>query len=373
MSKILSIFIAIIICSGILLADSYSLQFDGIDDYVNCGNDSSLTEFDRFTMEARVWLEDTNNDQKIFGKFKDWDNFYVFGVGGGCLYFQMEANAQLIGFFAGSIPSQEWVHLAVTFSKGNGGNNGTCYGYVNGEQVYIKEDVSDNPLSVSEPAFPFRIGVAPWDTNAFHVIGYIDEIRIWNISRSITDIQYLMEAYLAGNEPGLAAYYSMSDGTGTSLTDDSVNSNTGTLYDGVTIGNGPDWSVDSYRPAGDGTQWYHYQISELKHLSWMSKTTSLSNLYRHFIQTADIDASYTSVWNNNSAFIPIGTETHNFRGKYNGQGFTIDGLTIQRDNENNIGFIGYAGSVDIMNLGLTNVNIDGKHSLKIKLDISCDT
>ena len=51
---------------------------------------------------------------------------------------------------------------------------------------------------------------------------------------------------LEGNENNLKAYYKMSNGSGTTLTDNSTNSKNGTMKNGM---NSNDW-VDSYVPIG---------------------------------------------------------------------------------------------------------------------------
>jgi hypothetical protein len=63
--------------------------------------------------------------------------------------------------------------------------------------------------------------------------GQLDEVQIWSIARSAAQIQQVLFQPLVGNESGLAAYYRMSNGSGTILTDDSVNSWDGTLLDGA--------------------------------------------------------------------------------------------------------------------------------------------
>jgi len=357
MRKLLFILTLIAIWSGVLSAENYSLEFDGINDHVDCGNDPSLTEFDQLTIEAWVWLEDSGPDQKIVSKWKDSDNYYIFGIISGTFYSQINANGQVFSFATGTVPSQQWTHLAVTFSKGNGGSNGTSYAYVNGEIVYSNESVADEPISVNNPVFPFRIGAASWDNNAYPVDGSIDEVRMWNVVRTTTEIRNLMETPLNGNEPGLVAYYRMSDGSGTTLTDNSSNSNTGTLYEGGIVGNGPNWTDDSFQPAGDGSAGNPFQISELKHLSWISFTADAWNSY--FEQTADIEAAATSAWDNGSGFSPIGASGNSFHGSYDGQDFVIDGIFINRDSTNSVGFFGFVYAGNISNLGLTNVDITG--------------
>ena len=66
-------------------------------------------------------------------------------------------------------------------------------------------------------------------------------MQIWNVARSASDIALSMSGPLTGAEPGLAAYYRMTNGSGTSLTDNSGHGWTGTLLDGDSgvPGNGP--------------------------------------------------------------------------------------------------------------------------------------
>jgi hypothetical protein len=78
--------------------------------------------------------------------------------------------------------------------------------------------------------------------------GQIDEVRLWNIALTQEDILSTLYWPLNGDEPGLAAYYAMSDGEGLILTDDSGNGWNGTLHDGgdgvPPDGSPPEW-VDS--------------------------------------------------------------------------------------------------------------------------------
>ncbi|MGQ1948832.1 GLUG motif-containing protein, partial [Geofilum sp. OHC36d9] len=76
-------------------------------------------------------------------------------------------------------------------------------------------------------------------------------------------------------------------------------------------------------------------------------------------QTANIDASDTRNWNEGAGFSPIGNSTTRFTGNYNGKGYTIDGLTINRSLTNYVGLFGSASGVSIDSLGLTNVDIQG--------------
>ncbi len=79
----------------------------------------------------------------------------------------------------------------------------------------------------------------------------------------------------------------------------------------------------------------------------------------------DIDASATNgaagdVWYGGS-FSPIGTAASKFTGSFDGQGHVINGLTINRGTQDNIGLFGYAGDgAHFSNIGLSNASITGR-------------
>jgi hypothetical protein len=126
----------------------------------------------------------------------------------------------------------EWAHITLVHS------GGVLRAYKNGVEVGNTPSGATQQLGGS----PFLqiggvIGSQNWSFE-----GQIDEVNIWNIARTPAEIlQDLYQVY-SGSETGLVAYYRMSDGSGTSLTDDSAASWTGTLFDGTgVVGNGPLW------------------------------------------------------------------------------------------------------------------------------------
>jgi len=111
---------------------------------------------------------------------------------------------------------------------------------------------------------------------------------------------------------------------------------------------------------GDGTQTNPYQISNLNDLIELSETVSDYNSY--FIQTADIDASATLAMNDGKGFIPIGRlGLALFAGVYDGNGKTINNLTIKRPTEDFIGLFGYTNQSTLRNIQLKNASIQGNN------------
>jgi len=111
---------------------------------------------------------------------------------------------------------------------------------------------------------------------------------------------------------------------------------------------------------GDGTIDNPYQIATLDNLYWISQNNSTWD--KSFIQIADIDANTTSGWNNGAGLSPIGNYDTKFTGIYNGSGYEIDLIFINRPLDVCIALFGFTDGAKIDSLGVTNVNITGGES-----------
>lgn len=87
---------------------------------------------------------------------------------------------------------------------------------------------------------------------------------------------------------------------------------------------------------GLGTSASPYEVSSPEHLNAIRGATLLT---KYFVQTADIDLSSYTNWD------PIGDDVDGsrFTGNYNGDGYTISGLTINRPTEGEVGLFGCIG------------------------------
>ena len=118
---------------------------------------------------------------------------------------------------------------------------------------------------------------------------------------------------------------------------------------------------------GNGTDGDPYQISTLAHLKWLSEVANntghpshSSVLNAYYIQTADIDASDTTTWDEDTdgtmdGFDPIG-KVSDFTGVYDGRNHTISNLFINRPTEDAALFDSITGAT-IKNLSLAQVDI----------------
>ena len=111
-------------------------------------------------------------------------------------------------------------------------------------------------------------------------------------------------------------------------------------------------------PSGSGTSGDPYLIATLDNLYWVTQNSSSWD--KHFLQTADIDASSTTGWDGGAGFFPIGNNTNRFGGTYDGDGHTITGLYINRSSTTSIGMFGNTLYAEIKNIGLINVDVTGR-------------
>jgi len=208
----------------------YALQFDGVDDYVNIPDAPVLNITQQLTVEA--WFKTNvipSSDSKTIVS-KD-ENFEIHVLSSGNILWWS-------GPFGGShdiisnstINTGTWYHVAIVYNL----SSGTASIYLNGLM-----DVQTGTFgNLTTTSLPLQIG-ADQGYSGREFDGQIDEVRVWNIARSQTQIQQTMNHRLFGNEPGLVGYWRFDEGTGLLAGDSSGHGNTGTLT------NGPSWVPSS--------------------------------------------------------------------------------------------------------------------------------
>ncbi|MDP3830477.1 MAG: LamG-like jellyroll fold domain-containing protein, partial [Ignavibacteriaceae bacterium] len=204
----------------------YALKFNGTSDYVNIPYSSNFdVGASNFTIEAWVKrsvlnvrhniLERNALDKVITLYVGDDNKIYATTYGG---------SVSSTGIVSNQTVGTNWTHIAIV-------RDGTTHNlYVNG--------TLDNTLVGTLRNFnveaPFNIG--RWPGGGFYFNGMLDEIKIWDVARSEADIKANM--FKENNTAfRLKAYYKMSDGLGTTLSD-----NSGYNGDGSLVGN-PLWKT----------------------------------------------------------------------------------------------------------------------------------
>ena len=233
--------------TGGSIADTngFALQFDGVDDLLDCGNSSSLQiTGNKITLEAWINVSEFKN-QPFAGSVivKDQggiDAGYMIRCGGdGIVNFNIgNGSWHEINSPANSIHLNTWQHVAATydgiFMKIYVDGNLTAEANLTG--LNIGNAINSNLLIGESPGFSGRV---------FN--GKIDEIRIWNIVRSQSQIQETMNIplpseYYSSPDSGLVGYWQLDEGAGQTASDLSFFANNAVLGTSVNPDAGdPQW------------------------------------------------------------------------------------------------------------------------------------
>jgi len=123
----------------------------------------------------------------------------------------------------------------------------------------------------------------------------------------------------------------------------------------VLIGTGSAWAFSG---SGSGIEAAPYIITDVYQLQEMA-----DDLGGCYVLGNDIDASATSSWNGGAGFVPVGyyIDEDNFfpfTGKFDGQGYTLTGMYINRPTTNGVGVFGYLrDGAEVKNVGLVGADV----------------
>ena len=122
-----------------------------------------------------------------------------------------------------------WHHLAMSF------DGASIELYLDGVLV----DSTPHTGGANNPPF---IDIGRW-ANSGSFTGEIDEVRIWSVARTATEIADTRHQILTGSEPGLFAYWRFEEGTGQTSADSTGNGNTVILgADANAAADDPTWA-----------------------------------------------------------------------------------------------------------------------------------
>jgi len=233
LNTIVVLFILLSISStGALYGNNYALSFDGVSDIVKIGHmytDLSLSG--QWTAEA--WIKPFGNQAGVFqpnivGFPGRHPNLELCGNSKQCDS-PTKSLAQLRdrnnGYFTqvGNKPladtTNTWYHLSASW------DNKTFVTYINGEldvssqpynQGYVEPlnctfSLCDEGIDIGGYRYLSEAGTI--FTNQYFR-GLIDEVRLWSVGRTQSEIKATMNTVLSGGEPGLLYYWRFDEGMG---------------------------------------------------------------------------------------------------------------------------------------------------------------
>ena len=210
-------------------APEVALDFDGVDDYVDCGNDESL-DFGPGDFTASLWFKANImagmmvGTQINSGNYQGW---YLGSYYGNDLHFEVKDvdNRRTIANFEFT-DTQSWHHLV-------GAREGSLL------TVYLDGVNKINASGAGNIPFldKLLIGARPSPVSSFFN-GQISDVRIYNRALSAEEVEQLYKGYDIRN--GLVGHWPLNEGQGTTAYDRSGNGNDGILLPAI---DGPTWTT----------------------------------------------------------------------------------------------------------------------------------
>jgi patatin-like phospholipase/acyl hydrolase len=219
------------------------LTFDGQDDYIDFGRNDIGGVFAEgssgFTISGWVNPHQLTNKASTYGtrnvffarssdRFSDNFEFGISESGNLDVYIDEKVDNVIKTFGNGELTVGQWHFFAIVFNQGQ-------------LTVYLDEHEYAGSLagpSLNKATSAVTLGATLH--NNIYFTGQLANISIWNYPCSQTEIQTQRYQPLVGNEQGLVAYWTLNEGEGTAIRDQ-----TGNGYDGKLHGN-PTWDLAEF-------------------------------------------------------------------------------------------------------------------------------
>jgi hypothetical protein len=216
----------------------YELEFNSISlSYVDIPNASGLIANKiAFSTSGWVYPQTNNSHSGLFGFRNNTDaDFYLLqmtNTNNVEARFRNSAGLNFDIVAMNLLDFGQWQHLAFTY------DGSYIRLYKDGNLV---DSIAANG-TITQLNQSFKLGALDWQGTLFHMMGNLDEIRLWDVALSANEINNWMCVGVDSTHPNytnLMGYWNLNEGIGSYTDDQTANGNNGTLFGGTT------WQVSS--------------------------------------------------------------------------------------------------------------------------------
>ena len=229
---------------GVQMSAQNALNFDGVDDYIS-SNFQGISGSSARTVEA--WIRTSANTTPPSGGQKVIMDWGVFATGQRFTLNVLNSGTRLEVSGGGvtglvNVANGQWHHVAAVYDPAASNNVKI---YVDG----VLDIQSNLSTTVNSGSGSFVIGRRIDGVNNFD--GDIDEVRVWNVARTQSQIAADMNSEFCTIPAGLVAYYRLNEGTaagnntGVTSTFEDISNATGTLNNFALSGTSSNWIAGS--------------------------------------------------------------------------------------------------------------------------------
>ena len=217
--------------------NTLSTTFDGTDDFVDCGNDSSLNFSADDAFSFSVWFKkgSDSGSNTVFSKGLgaiNYDGYYMFALAD-YVYFRIRNNSSNFHQIKDNDthPLNTWVHYLVTYDGSRSASGGGLKLYKNGTLLTNVSKSGNFSSGSGQTIANFGIGARIIDSAA-HFNGNIDEVSAFNSELSASNVTTIYNSGTPNDISaisGLVSWWRMGDGSTYPQINDAVGSNNGTM------------------------------------------------------------------------------------------------------------------------------------------------
>ena len=216
----------------------YELEFNSISlSYVDMPNASVLiANKTTFSISGWVYPQTDNSHSGLFGFRNNTDaDFYLLqmtNTNNVEARFRNNAGLNFDIVATNLLDFGQWQHLAFTYDGS----------YI---RLYKDGNLVDSTAAngtITQLNQSFKLGALDYLGTLFHMMGNLDEIRLWDVALSANEINNWMCVGVDSTHPNytnLMGYWNLNEGIGSYTDDQTANGNNGTLFGGTT------WQVSS--------------------------------------------------------------------------------------------------------------------------------
>jgi len=205
------------------LVNTYSLSFDGTDDLVVIPNDSSIISTSALTVSAWIYADDLDSNLAILGRLNghkagNESDIGILANGSVVVQIVVDSTLRTLTSTAGDVSATTWHHVAIQAESGN-------------QKIYVDNTV----VATATTSGALGTGVEDIMIGKGYISGWsffdgnIDEVAIFDAVVSIGDLRDGSKPADLTGMSNLQGWWRFEEGSGTSATDSSDNSNTGTF------------------------------------------------------------------------------------------------------------------------------------------------
>jgi hypothetical protein len=238
--------------------NEYSLDLDGSNDYIDCGGDADFSFTDGagndspFSISAWVKL-DSATQARVAGKGNmEWlfgtDSSNQFNL----ILWSNDGTSAYLQKYSSVLSTGSWHHIAATYDGSNTAAGITLY--LAGSSVSSTDGSVGTYAGMASQQGALRIG--QWEFNNSVMDGLVDEVAVFNSELSASDVTAIYNSGVPADLTSLSplGYWRMGDndsGTGTTITDQGVDSNGDPSGNDGSFGNSPTFVSGSGNTPGN--------------------------------------------------------------------------------------------------------------------------